>query len=76
MFLVCDSYLYAGKHIDLAGRIAEIVPHLDSVERVVGMGIMGLGGLVSAIGGVLFIIVVIRALFAPARSRRKPAQPT
>ncbi len=34
-FLVCDSYLYAGKRIDLAGKIAEIVPRLDSVTRVI-----------------------------------------
>ena len=35
VFLVCDGYLYGGKHIDLAGKIAEIVPRLESVQLVI-----------------------------------------
>jgi cytochrome c oxidase subunit 1 len=43
-------------------KVAGAEQHLDSIERVAGMGLMGLGGLVSAIGGLLFLIVVLRAL--------------
>ncbi|MGB7540871.1 MAG: cbb3-type cytochrome c oxidase subunit I [Burkholderiales bacterium] len=35
---------------------------LKSAQEVAGMGLMGLGGLVAVAGGVLFLIVVIRAL--------------
>jgi len=43
-------------------KVAGAAQQLDSIERVAGMGLMGLGGLVSAIGGLLFLIVVLRAL--------------
>ncbi|MEP5764209.1 MAG: hypothetical protein ABJ308_06435 [Halieaceae bacterium] len=43
-------------------KVAGAEQNLDSLERVLGMGLMGLGGLVSAIGGLLFLIVVLRAL--------------
>ena len=43
-------------------KVAGAEQGLDSVERVLGMGLMGLGGLVSSIGGLLFLIIVLRAL--------------
>jgi hypothetical protein len=43
-------------------KVAGAEQNLDSLEQVLGMGLMGLGGLVSAIGGLLFLIVVLRAL--------------
>ena len=33
------------------------------------MGVMGLGGLIAVIGGLLFVIVVIRAMLQGARAR-------
>jgi len=45
-------------------KVAGAAQGLDTVGRVAGMGLMGFGGLVSAIGGLLFIIVVIKALTA------------
>ena len=36
---------------------------LDSVERVIGMGMMGLGGLIAIIGGVIFLVIVLKAIF-------------
>jgi len=45
-------------------KVAGADQALDSIERVLGMGLMGLGGLVSSIGGLLFLIVVLRALTA------------
>lgn len=46
-------------------KVAGAAQNLDSIERVLGMGLMGLGGLISSIGGLLFLIIVLRALIAP-----------
>jgi len=35
VLLTCDSYAYGGKHIDMAAKIAEIVPRMESLERVI-----------------------------------------
>lgn len=43
-------------------KTAGVAQELDSIERVVGMGLMGAGGAVSIIGGVLFMIVMIIAI--------------
>ncbi|MBP8924517.1 MAG: cbb3-type cytochrome c oxidase subunit I [Pseudomonadales bacterium] len=39
---------------------------LESVQQIVGMGLMGLGGLVAVIGGLMFLVVVIAALRSTA----------
>jgi hypothetical protein len=44
---------------------------LESLQEIVGMGLMGLGGLIAVIGGLLFLIVVISSLRA---KRQEPAQ--
>jgi hypothetical protein len=43
-------------------KVAGAEQSLDTIERVLGMGLMGFGGLVSSIGGLLFLIIVLRAL--------------
>jgi cytochrome c oxidase subunit I len=43
-------------------KVAGAEQGLDSLERVLGMGLMGLGGLASSIGGLLFLVIVLRAL--------------
>jgi len=40
---------------------------LDSLPEVIGMGMMGLGGLISIIGGVLFLIVMLRSMWPTNR---------
>lgn len=35
---------------------------LRSTQEIVGMGIMGLGGLIAIIGGVIFLVVMLRAM--------------
>jgi hypothetical protein len=35
---------------------------LDSIQEIAGMGLMGLGGMISIIGGVLFLVVVFLAM--------------
>ncbi|XOV86503.1 MAG: cbb3-type cytochrome c oxidase subunit I [Pseudomonadota bacterium] len=49
-------------------KVAGAEQGLDSLERIAGMGLMGFGGLLSAIGGFLFVIIAIRVLMA----RRHP----
>jgi hypothetical protein len=48
-------------------KVAGAEQVLDGVAQTVGMGMMGLGGLLAAIGGLCFLIIVIAAL----RSRRR-----
>ena len=37
---------------------------LRTPQEVFGMGVMGLGGLIAIAGGLLFVVVVLRALRA------------
>lgn len=41
---------------------------LDSVERVVSMGLMGLGGLIAIVGGLLFLVAVFAAIHRGRRA--------
>lgn len=43
---------------------------LSSVAQKMGMGLMGLGGLVAIIGGVLFVVVCLRAMWPRGDQRR------
>jgi cytochrome c oxidase subunit 1 len=49
-------------------KTAGLAQGLHSLQEIVAMGIMGLGGLVSVVGGLLFLVVAISALLG-ARSR-------
>jgi len=44
-------------------KTAGVAQGLDSLEKVVGMGMMGLGGLIAIIGGLLFVIVALGAMW-------------
>src|SRR3989344_4734920 len=44
-------------------KVAGAAQSLDTVERVAGMGLMGLGGSIAIIGGLLFLLVVFRAIW-------------
>ncbi len=46
----------------VARKTAGAAQALDSIERITGMALMGLGGLVAIAGGVLFLVLVLRAL--------------
>ena len=47
-------------------KVAGAAQGLDTVERIAAMGLMGLGGLIAIIGGVVFLVVVGRALLRRA----------
>jgi len=42
---------------------------LRGAEQVAAMGLMGLGGLLAVAGGILFAVVVLRALWTSSTSR-------
>ncbi|MDH3514992.1 MAG: cbb3-type cytochrome c oxidase subunit I, partial [Gammaproteobacteria bacterium] len=44
-------------------KVAGAAQELDTLERVAGMGLMGLGGLISIVGGFMFIYVCYRAIW-------------
>jgi len=49
-------------------KVAGAAQALDSVGRVTGMGLMGVGGLISIAGGFLFIYICYRAMWSGARA--------
>ncbi|MEK7207169.1 MAG: cbb3-type cytochrome c oxidase subunit I [Pseudomonadota bacterium] len=49
-------------------KVAGAEQALDSVGRIAGMGLMGLGGLIAIIGGFLFLLIVYRAMRTPSRA--------
>jgi hypothetical protein len=42
---------------------------LERPAEISGMGMMGLGGLISIIGGVLFLIVALKSIFGKRQGR-------
>jgi heme/copper-type cytochrome/quinol oxidase subunit 1 len=43
---------------------------LRSAQEVAGMGLMGLGGLIAIVGGMLFVFIVLQAIWRGHRARR------
>ncbi len=43
-------------------KVAGAEQVLRSAGEVAGMGLMGLGGLIAIVGGLLFVVVVVRAM--------------
>jgi nitric oxide reductase large subunit len=70
-----QPYIYAvGQSLHILGlawsgghgvqrKTAGVAQGLDSLEKQISMGVMGIGGLISIIGGALFLVVAIRALW-------------
>lgn len=53
-------------------KVAGAAQGLDQIGKVAGMGLMGLGGLIAVIGGVMFLVIVLRALMrAPSHMATK-----
>jgi cytochrome c oxidase subunit 1 len=53
-------------------KVAGAEQVLRSTAEVAGMGLMGLGGLLAIVGGLLFVVVVLRAMRAASRRESKP----
>jgi cytochrome c oxidase subunit 1 len=43
-------------------KVAGAAQGLESIEKVAGMGLMGFGGLVAVIGGVMFLVLVLKSV--------------
>jgi cytochrome c oxidase subunit 1 len=43
-------------------KTAGLAQGLDHVSEIAGMGLMGLGGLVSVVGGLLFLVVAYKSI--------------
>jgi hypothetical protein len=43
-------------------KVAGAEQGLDAIEKVAGMALMGLGGLIAVIGGLMFLVIVLRVL--------------
>ncbi len=43
-------------------KVAGVEQGLDGIEKIAAMGLMGLGGLVAIIGGLMFLVVVFKAM--------------
>lgn len=44
-------------------KTAGIEQGADHLERVIGMGVMGLGGLIAIIGGIMFLIIAFKSMW-------------
>jgi hypothetical protein len=45
-------------------KVAGAAQVLRSTQEVVGMGVMGLGGLIAIVGGILFVVIMLKAMLA------------
>ncbi|HJV60670.1 MAG TPA: cbb3-type cytochrome c oxidase subunit I [Albitalea sp.] len=54
-------------------KVAGAEQVLRSTAEVAGMGLMGLGGLIAIVGGLLFVVVVLRAMRGPRGATRAMA---
>lgn len=52
------------------GALRKTPGAMESIEGKVSMGMMGLGGLLSIIGGLLFVIIVFNSIFKNSRRRK------
>ncbi len=68
-FLHISGLLWSGGY-GVERKVAGSEQWLNTAERIAGMGLMGLGGLLSAVGGFLFIVLIMRILIA-GNSRTK-----
>jgi hypothetical protein len=77
-----QPYIYAGGQLmHISGllwsggygtprKVAGAEQGLDRFEQIAAMGVMGLGGLIAIIGGIIFLMIVLRALpGSPALTR-------
>jgi hypothetical protein len=53
----------SGGYGNIQRKTAGAAQGVNELPEILGMGLMGLGGLVSIIGGILFLVVMIRAIW-------------
>jgi len=50
LLIACDGYWYNGKAIDIRGKLAELIPQLPSVQRLVVVPYLAAGGMLDLAG--------------------------
>ncbi len=50
-------------------KVAGAAQELHGFAQTAGMGLMGLGGLIAVVGGIMFLVVVFRAMNRPVQQR-------
>ena len=53
----------SGGYGNIQRKTAGSAQGLEDLPRIAAMGVMGFGGLLAVIGGILFIVVVLRAIW-------------
>ena len=51
-------------------KVAGAAQVLRSTEEILAMGVMGLGGLIAVAGGLLFLVIVVQAMWHGAAAPR------
>lgn len=54
--------VWSGGH-GVQRKTAAIEQGADHLERVIGMGVMGLGGLIAIIGGIMFLVITFKSMW-------------
>ena len=50
-------------------KVAGTAQELHGFAQTAGMGLMGLGGLIAVVGGIMFLVVVFKAMNKPVQQR-------
>jgi len=50
----------------MARKVGGSTESLDNIQQTMGMTLMGLGGLIATVGGILFLVIVIRSMRRPS----------
>jgi len=60
---------WAGTH-GVARKVYGLAQNLDNIQKLLGMGLMGLGGLIAILGGASFVINILITLLKPGEEKR------
>lgn len=69
-FMHVSGLAWAGAN-GVQRKTAGAAQALDTLDRILAMGLMGLGGLITIVGGVLFVVLALRALRWPAAATNR-----
>ena len=61
---------WAGAH-GVARKVPGAGQGLDNLGKTTGMALMGIGGLVTVFGVVIYVVIILKSLQQPAISRAK-----
>lgn len=71
--IACLGLFIAGGH-GAPRKVAGAAQGLDGLVPVIGLGMNGLGGLIAVIGGIVFIVLIVRALCSARDEKNIPPE--